>query len=41
MANLEAETAEQLSEIRSLTLVLDQKERLIRKLHASKLSERS
>jgi regulator of replication initiation timing len=34
MANLEAETTVQLAEIRSLTLVLDQKERLIRELQA-------
>ena len=34
MANLEAETTDQLGQIRSLTLVLDQKERIIRKLQA-------
>jgi regulator of replication initiation timing len=34
MANLEAETTDQLSQIQSLTLVLDQKERIIRELHA-------
>lgn len=34
MANLEAETTEQLSEIRSLKLVLDQKERIICELQA-------
>lgn len=32
MANLEAETTEQLAQIRSLTLVMDQKERIIREL---------
>jgi regulator of replication initiation timing len=32
MANLEAETTDQLSQIQSLTLVLDQKERIIREL---------
>jgi regulator of replication initiation timing len=36
MANLEAETTEQLSEISSLRLVLDQKERIIRQLEAGK-----
>jgi len=36
MANLEAETTEQLSEISSLRLVLDQKERIIRQLEAEK-----
>ncbi|WP_433767301.1 hypothetical protein [Pseudomonas putida] len=36
MANLEAETTEQLSEIQSLTLVLDQKERIIRELQLGK-----
>jgi hypothetical protein len=34
MANLEAETTDQLSQIRSLTMVLDQKERIIRELQA-------
>lgn len=34
MANLEAETTDQLFQIRSLTLVLDQKERIIRELQA-------
>jgi regulator of replication initiation timing len=34
MANLEAETTDQLAQIRSLTLVLDQKERIIRELQA-------
>ena len=34
MANLEAETTDQLSQIRSLTLVLDQKERIINELQA-------
>jgi hypothetical protein len=34
MANLEAETTDQLYKIRSLTLVLDQKERIIRELQA-------
>jgi regulator of replication initiation timing len=34
MANLEAETTEQLAQIQSLTLVLDQKERIIRELQA-------
>jgi hypothetical protein len=34
MANLEAETTDQLGQIRSLTLVLDQKERIIRELQA-------
>lgn len=32
MANLEAETTDQLAQIRCLTLVLDQKERIIREL---------
>jgi regulator of replication initiation timing len=36
MANLEAETTEQLSEINSLRLVLDQKERIIRQLEADR-----
>lgn len=35
LANLAAETTEQLSEIRSLKLVLEQKERIIRELQAS------
>lgn len=35
MANLEAETTDQLAQIRSLTMVLDQKERIIRELQAS------
>jgi chromosome segregation ATPase len=34
MANLEAETTDQLAQIRSLTMVLDQKERIIRELQA-------
>jgi regulator of replication initiation timing len=34
MANLEAETTDQLGQIRSLTMVLDQKERIIRELQA-------
>jgi regulator of replication initiation timing len=34
MANLEAETTDQLFHIRSLTLILDQKERIIRELQA-------
>jgi len=34
MANLEAETTEQLAQIRSLTMVLDQKERIILELQA-------
>lgn len=38
MANLEAETTEQLSEIRSLKLVLDQKDRIIRALEDARLS---
>jgi regulator of replication initiation timing len=37
MANLEAETTEQLAEIQSLTLVLDQKERIIRELQTGTL----
>jgi regulator of replication initiation timing len=37
MANLEAETTDQLSQIQSLTLVLDQKERIIRELQAGNL----
>ena len=41
MANLEAETTEQLAEIRSLTLVLDQKERLIRELQAATQKQRN
>jgi len=36
MANLEAETTVQLAEIQSLTLVLSQKERIIRELQAGK-----
>jgi regulator of replication initiation timing len=36
MANLEAETTEQLAQIRTLTLVLDQKERIIRELQIGK-----
>ncbi len=39
MANLEAETTDQLAQIRSLTLVLDQKERIIRELEISKPTE--
>jgi regulator of replication initiation timing len=39
MANLEAETTEQLAQIRSLTLVLDQKERIIRELQMEKPTE--
>ena len=35
MAYLEAETTDQLAQIRSLTMVLDQKERIIRELQAS------
>lgn len=35
MANLEAETTDQLAQIRSLTRVLDQKERIIRALQAA------
>jgi hypothetical protein len=34
MANLEAETTNQLSQIQSLTFILDQKERTIRELRA-------
>jgi chromosome segregation ATPase len=34
MANLEAETTDQLGQIRSLTMVLDQKERIIHELQA-------
>lgn len=34
MANLETETSDQLSQIQSLTLVLDQKNRIIRELQA-------
>ncbi|WP_095080292.1 hypothetical protein [Pseudomonas sp. Irchel s3h17] len=41
MANLEAETTEQLAEIRSLKLILDQKERLIRELQAGTLKRRN
>ncbi|MHC8366312.1 hypothetical protein ACYZT9_10610 [Pseudomonas sp. ZT5P21] len=40
MANLEAETTDQLSEIQSLTRVLDQKEMMIRDLQALKLNHR-
>ncbi len=40
MANLEAETTDQLSEIQSLTRVLDQKEMIIRDLQALKLNHR-
>lgn len=36
MANLEAETTDQLAQIRSLTLVLDQKTRIIRELQIGK-----
>jgi regulator of replication initiation timing len=39
MANLEAETTEQLAKIRSLTLVLDQKERIIRALQTGRATE--
>jgi regulator of replication initiation timing len=39
MANLEAETTDQLAQIRSLTMVLDQKERIIRELRAGKQAE--
>jgi regulator of replication initiation timing len=41
MANLEAETTDQLGQIRSLTMVLDQKERLIRDLQAGTPNQRS
>lgn len=41
MANLEAETTDLLAQIRSLTLVLDQKERIIRELRAGKPNEES
>ena len=40
MANLEAETTDQLSEIQSLTRVLDQKEMIIRDLQVLKLNHR-
>lgn len=40
MANLEAETTDQLSEIQSLKRVLDQKEMIIRDLQALKLNHR-
>jgi len=40
MANLEAETTDQLSEIQSLTRILDQKELIIRDLQALKLNHR-
>lgn len=40
MANLEAETTAQRSEIQSLTSVLDQKEKIIRELQALKLNHR-
>jgi regulator of replication initiation timing len=39
MANLEAETTNQLAQIRRLTLVLDQKERIIRELQIGKPTE--
>jgi regulator of replication initiation timing len=39
MANLEAETTDQLAQIRSLTMVLDQKERIVRELRAGKQAE--
>jgi regulator of replication initiation timing len=41
MANLEAETTDQLAQIRSLTLVLDQKERIIRELQIGKPNQRN
>jgi regulator of replication initiation timing len=41
MANLEAETTGQLAQIRSLALVLDQKERIIRQLQIGKLDLRN
>lgn len=41
MANLEAETTVQRAEIQSLTLVLDQKERIIRELQAGTSNQRS
>jgi predicted outer membrane protein len=40
MANLEAETTDQLSQIHSLTRILDQKEVVIRELQALKLNHR-
>jgi predicted RNase H-like nuclease (RuvC/YqgF family) len=40
MANLEAETTDQLSQIQTLTRVLDQKEMKIRELEALKLNHR-
>lgn len=40
MANLEAETTDQLSQIHSLTRILDQKEVVIRELEALKLNHR-
>lgn len=40
MANLEAETSDQLSQIQSLTLVLDQKNRIIRELQAATVAAR-
>jgi len=40
MANLEAETTDQLSQIQSLTRILDQKEVVIRELQAIKLNHR-
>lgn len=40
MANLEAETTDQLSQIHTLTRVLDQKEMKIRELEALKLNHR-
>ncbi len=39
MANLEAETTDQLAQIRRLTLVLDQKERIIRALQVDSRDE--
>jgi regulator of replication initiation timing len=41
MANLEAESTDQLFKIRSLTLVLDQKERIIRELQSGTLNQRN
>lgn len=40
MANLEAETTDQLSEIQSMRRILDQKEMIIRDLQALKLNHR-
>ena len=40
MANLEAETTDQLSEIQSLTSIMNQKEMIIRELQALKLNHR-